>query len=152
MARPASDTVAVMGSWHLLGAVLIVVALGALGCGEDEKEGQASGDVVTGDVLESCLTEEGLDVEQREPGPIGFKSETFTPEANLVESPDDPVPIEILVLEPEDAAFYDQSLPAGVDDPTRFGTNVLVFPVSVGLALDPVVQPDLKRALNACVG
>jgi len=143
-----------LGSQKLVGAVCIVIALNALGCGEDENEGQASGKAVTGDVLERCLTEEGLEVERGEPAPIRFNAGPVTPQAGLVVSPDAFPRSEILVLKPKDAASLDQSLPAGLEDDTRFGANVVVLVTDVGPPGDvsaPPVPGDVRRALNACV-
>ena len=154
MARTRSDTVAVMVLRSVIGAACLAIALGAPGCGDDDQEEQAPGEAVSGDALQDCLAEEGLDVERGEPAPIRFNAGPVTPQAGLVVSPDASPRSEILVLDPEDAASYDQSLPAGFKDPARFGTNVVVLVTAVvgpGPVRGPKVPADVRRALNACV-
>jgi hypothetical protein len=142
-----------------LGISSMVVA-GALlvGCGGggDENEESAARDPVTGDALETCLTDKGLDVERGEPGPIQFgEAGTLTPEAGLIENAGSFPRSEILVLEPEDAESYDRTLPPGVKDKNRFGANVLVLVTEVS-PVGPIRRPptppaDVRKALDACV-
>jgi hypothetical protein len=136
-------------------ALVLALMLGAPGCGGDDEEDSVGGGPSAGDALETCLTDEGLDIERGEPGPIRFDGETFTPESVLVESAGSFRRSDILVLDPQDAERYDRSLPPGVKDKSRFGPNVLVFTIDVappGPVRPPTVRANLRRALDACVG
>jgi hypothetical protein len=149
------SSVAVVKPKSLVLTACLVLVLGALGCGGDEKEKSAGGDPITGDALEMCLTDQGLDIERGEPGPIQIPpAGTFTPEAILVESADSSPRSEMLVFELPDAASFDRRLPPGLKDKYRFGANVLVLVTEVGppgRVRLPKVPADVSRALDACV-
>jgi hypothetical protein len=149
------SSVTVVKPKSLVLTACLVLVLGALGCGGDEKEKSARGDPITGDALETCLTDEGLDVERGEPGPIQIPpAGTFTPEAILVEAGDSFPRSEMLVFEPRDVASFDRRLPPGWKDEYRFGASVLVLVTEVGRPGPvrlPKVPADVSRALDACV-
>lgn len=141
----------------------LIAAVGVLaGCGDGGEKEPASGDAVTPDALEACLTDEGMNVQRFDGAPIRFpRAGTFTPQAVLVHSPaggPSSVPRQdIMVLEQEHAESYDRSLPTGVEDKNRFGANVLVLVSEVSVTVGPDRFPDLtapvnvRRALNTCV-
>ena len=139
--------------------VVLVGTFGVFGCAESGKDSPADG-LVTGDFLEECLREQGLDVRQGEPKPISFGADPVTPEAGVIVEPeslsvDDVASAELLVLDEAGVTSYEDTLPAGFNDRNRFGENVIALLARVTvvgpLPEGPTVPRQLRRALNSCV-